>query len=79
MMHPSTGRALRVRALRAAGFLDEWAAHLQEQFRNQNIDTYPSDFDAWADDATMTVKQNDLRKLLIGIHQHRIELRKFGK
>jgi hypothetical protein len=78
----STKNALGIRALRTANWLEQWAERLQEECEKQNFELYPKRKFANPalnppDLATLSLKREDVRALIMGMWEHVKEIRKF--
>jgi hypothetical protein len=77
MVHPSTLRALGLRATRTARWLEKCAKQLENEMKNQHLDPCP-EWRASDNLMTMTLARGDVRKLIRGMYDCVAEIRRFS-
>jgi hypothetical protein len=73
-MAASTNRALAVRAVRAANFLEFWAKELRDEMKKQNIEFDP---DIYEDGTTVMVSRKTVTNLILNMREIARNIRSF--
>jgi hypothetical protein len=76
MIGPSTRRALNVRALRTALWLENWQKRLFDEAKNQNVDLFRG---AQPDTKTIALNAYDVENLITSMRLHAAELRRYAR
>jgi hypothetical protein len=83
MANHSTRRALNMRAVGTANWLEMWAEILTSEMKKHDVDLWPKrshgDFGPSDDEQTITLERGEVRSLIMGMHERIAEIRKFAE